>query len=113
MIRTFRILREIGVIECDHCRGSGSLPNPTAGLDAENARLQERIDWLFDTLLIEHFGCGFDMYVRAPVPGWFLDELAQRWAKRDGGSVDDYREGLAIEGWMEETLAIPSAGKED
>lgn len=30
MIRTFRILREIGVIECDHCRGSGSLPNPTA-----------------------------------------------------------------------------------
>lgn len=89
------------------------VPTPTAGLDAENARLQERIDWLFDTLLIEHFGCGFDMYVRAPVPGWFLDELAQRWAKRDGGSVDDYREGLAIEGWMEETLAIPSAGKED
>ena len=54
------------------------VPTPTAGLDAENARLQERIDWLFDTLLIEHFGCGFDMYVRAPVPGWFLDELAQR-----------------------------------
>lgn len=28
--------------------------SPTAGLDAEIARLRERIDWLFDTLLIEH-----------------------------------------------------------
>lgn len=66
------------------------------------ARLQQRIDWLFDVLLIEHFGCGFDMQVRDPVPGWFLEELATRWAQRDGVSVDEYREALALEGWQEE-----------
>lgn len=72
------------------------------GVLEERARLQQRIDWLFDTLLINHLDCGFDVYVREPVPGWFLDELAARWARREGGSVDEYRHALEMHGWQEE-----------
>ena len=67
-------------------------------LDKYVAALEEKVEWLLQTLLIDAMNYPYDVTVGIPHPEWLLKELAFRWYTKeqpiDGSTETDYLDTL-------------------
>ena len=62
--------------------------------------LEERYEWLLDTLLINTLNYPYDMHAAIPHPKWLIEELAIRWYAKEqphDSTIADYRETILLE----------------
>ena len=62
--------------------------------------LEEKVEWLIQTLLIDALNYPYDMSVRIIHPMWLIDELAKRWHKKENEpdtTVDEYKLTILLE----------------